>query len=732
MLPNALLSIYLKSEIFENGHMMANIGFIALILALAVSVFSLISCLISLRRGGQSLIASARVSYFTTFGLLSVSVIVLLNALLTHDFQIEYVASYSSRSTSLVYLISALWAGNDGSLLFWAWLLSLFATIFLLQNHRRTSGRLVPIAASIIMFVEAFFLLVLATTSNPFDKLAAIPPDGMGLNPMLENLGMTIHPPLLLAGYIGFTIPFALAMAGLLTKSFTDEWIISARKWTLLSWLLLGLGNIIGAWWAYVELGWGGYWAWDPVENAGLMPWLVATASFHSFILQIRRGLMRGWNVILITLTFNLAIFGTFLTRSGFLSSVHTYNQSNLAPFFLAFLAITFFGPLGLTYYYKEELNDGTRAISAVSRQFTFQLNNWLLLAITGIIFLGTVFPALSEMIRGVKIGVSASFFNRSVSPLFLTVILLVAICTVIGWRQRVSGRVLLRALLWPFLVAVVVTTILVVLGMGNWLAIGGLFLCLFVLNSIVITWSKEIGLAHQKGLSGVLKGIWGTLFANRQRYGSYIVHIAIVLIAIGVIGSSYYGEEVEAPLKPGDSLTIKDYTITYTGSVQTETLDKAIVTASLDVYRNGVFQGKLTPEKYFHRSFEQSVTEVAIRTSIAEDLYVILVGVEKDDSAIFKVLVNPLVVWIWIGGFMLALGGLFAFWPKRHEIPTKEAANIAKAKRGEIEDEIEERVRQLRRNRIMTCPKCGTALRENDIFCSQCGESLKYGGKND
>ncbi|MFC1847630.1 heme lyase CcmF/NrfE family subunit [Chloroflexota bacterium] len=395
---------------------MADIGYIALFLALLASIYAAISFAFGAKREHQALIESAKHGLLAACGLVSISVLTLLYALLTHDFSIEYVYLYTSRDLSLAYLISALWAGNDGSLLFWAWLLSIFATVMLIQK-RDVSRALVPYASSIIMLTEGFFLILILFISNPFQKLGFIPPDGRGLNPLLENPGMIIHPPTLLAGYVGLTIPFAFAIAALLTRRLGDEWIIAIRKWTLLPWLLLGVGNILGAWWAYIELGWGGYWAWDPVENAGLMPWLVATAFLHSIMMQRRRGMLKVWNMVLIILTFTLSIFGTFLTRSGILSSVHTFAETSLGPFFLVFLGITLFGSLGLLFYRSEDLEGEAEMESLVSRESTFLLNNLLLVGAAFAIFLGTVFPVISEAVRGVKITVGPPFFQSGKRP---------------------------------------------------------------------------------------------------------------------------------------------------------------------------------------------------------------------------------------------------------------------------------------------------------------------------
>ncbi len=492
----------------------------------------------------------------------------------------------------------------------------------------------------------------------------------MGLNPLLENPGMIIHPPTLLIGYVGFTIPFAFAMAALLTGKLGDDWLIAIRRWTLLAWLLLGIGNIIGAWWAYVELGWGGYWSWDPVENAGLMPWLVATAFLHSIMMQRRRGMLKVWNmVVLIILTFSLAIFGTFLTRSGILSSVHTFAESALGPFFLVFIGITLFGSLGLLYYRSKELKSEAEMDSFVSRESTFLLNNLLLVSAAFAIFLGTVFPVISQVVRGVKISVGPPFFNQVNGPIFLAIILLTGVCALIGWR-RASIKNLLRNFLWPLVAVIILGIALFIWGVREWYALVAFLVCGFVISTILYEWFRGTRARHQVRAENYLKAFLGLIGANRPRYGGYIVHIAIILIAIGVVGSSIYEMEREVTLRPGESIAIKNYTLTYENIDLYETQSKLVVTATLAVYNHGNLKGRLTPEKYFHRTYEQPVTEVAIRTTLLEDLYVILVGWNEDGTTAFKVLVNPLVNWIWIGGAVFLLGGLVAFWPERKKLP--------------------------------------------------------------
>ncbi|MFC2010931.1 heme lyase CcmF/NrfE family subunit [Chloroflexota bacterium] len=649
---------------------MADIGFVALLLALVASIYSAIAFALGAKGSYHALIESARNSLLAVCVLVSLSVATLAYALVTHDFQIEYVASYTSRDLSLPYLLSTLWAGNDGSLLFWAWLLSLFAAGVILQK-RDIGKTLVPYAASIIMTTQAFFLIILLWLSNPFQKLSFIPAEGMGLNPLLENPGMIIHPPVLLAGYVGFTIPFAFAISALLTSRLGDDWIRAIRRWTLMSWLLLGVGNIIGAWWAYVELGWGGYWAWDPVENASLMPWLVATAFLHSVMMQRRRGMLKVWNMVLIILTFTLTIFGTFLTRSGVIASVHTFTESPLLGYlFLVFISITLFGSLGLLYYRSKKLKDEAEMESLVSRESTFLLNNLLLIGAAFATFIGTVFPVISEAVRGVTISVGAPFFNQVNGPIFLAIILLTGICALIGWR-RTSVQNLILNFLWPLVAALILGVVLVILGMREWYALIAFFLCGFVLFIILYEWFRGMRIRHRIRGENYLAAFFTLIGTNKPRYGGYIVHIAIILIAIGVIGSSFYDTEKEFTLIPGESTTINNYTLTYENIDSYETQSKTVVTTTLSVHNQGKLIGVLTPEKYFHQSYEQAVSEVAIRSTLVEDLYVILVGWDEDGTTAFKVMVNPLVSWIWIGGGVFLVGGLIAFWPERQKLPT-------------------------------------------------------------
>jgi cytochrome c-type biogenesis protein CcmF len=443
------------------------------------------------------------------------------------------------------------------------------------------------------------------------------------------------------------------------------------RKWTLLAWLLLGIGNIIGMWWAYVELGWGGYWAWDPVENAGLMPWLIATAFLHSSIIQRRKRIFKVWSLVLIILAFCLVMFGTFLTRSGILSSVHTFNDTGLAPYFAVFIALAFFGSLGVLIYRFDELkNSGTEDL--VSKESTFLLNNILLVGTTLVVLIGTVFPTISETLRGVKVSLNASFFNKVNGPLFLIIILLAGICTIISWKKA-SLKQILKNIMWPFITAIIFGFILFVTIIREPVALFAFFVCIFVLATIV---SEFINGARvrRKLLGDTYLKTWAKLiWSNSQRYGGYIVHAGIVLMAIGIIGSSFYSVEKEETLKIGDSIKLNQYTVTYKALESKDTTDKKIVIANLSVYKSGLLVDTVKSEKYFQKSQDQPVTEVGIRSTLVEDLYIILQSWSASGStADFKIMINPLVSWIWIGGGVFLLGGLITFWPSRRSSTIK------------------------------------------------------------
>ncbi|MBI4295208.1 MAG: heme lyase CcmF/NrfE family subunit [Chloroflexi bacterium] len=644
---------------------MYDIAYLALALAFIVALFSILASVIGARRGQPELVASARNGIYAICGLIMLASLILLYAFLRSDFSLEYVASYSSREMATIYKMAAFYGGNKGSLMFWSIFLAVAGAIVVRRNWDRHHV-LIPYVMAVILATQAFFLLLMlfVSNSNPFEKLAFVIADGRGLNPLLENAGMLVHPPTQLWGYAGFTIPFAFAIAALVTKRLGDEWVISIRRWTIVAWLLLGLGNLLGGWWAYQELGWGGMWGWDPVENAGLMPWLVGTAFLHSIMLQKRRGMLRIWNIVLVILAFNLSLFGTFLTRSGVLSSVHSFGESALGAFFLGFIGLSLAGSTLLLALRWNDLRSEDEIDSMVSRESAFLFNNLILLGATFAIFLGTIFPVLSEAVRGTKVAVGPPFFNQVIGPIFMALILLMGICPLIGWHKA-SSRNLLRNFLYPLVVAVVVAVVLLAVGLTMWYAVVSFAVSAFVFSTILLEWFRGTRARHRTRRENYLRAFFSLVLSNRPRYGGYIVHLAILLMAIGIVGMNAYKLEVNAALKPGESMSIGGYELTYEGMTSYPTQKREVVVATMSVYNGGHRVDTLSPQQTFHQNFE-TVTDVAIRSNPIEDLYLILVSWDEQGVTSFKAIINPLVLWVWIGGVLMIIGAVIAFWPDR------------------------------------------------------------------
>ncbi|MBI2958274.1 MAG: heme lyase CcmF/NrfE family subunit [Chloroflexi bacterium] len=656
---------------------MTQMGQIALVIAFLISVFSAAAVLIGARRGLPELMTSGRRGVVAVWVLTTLASAALWYAFITHDFQVKYVYQYSSRDLSLIYLISAFWAGQEGSLLLWAFVLSIFGAIVVYQTRKRNAD-LAPYVLLVITAIEVFFLGILNFSSQPFARLDGIPPEGNGLNPMLANPGMFFHPTTLYLGYVGFTVPFAFCIAALVTGRLGDQWIKSTRRWTLFAWLFLTLGNLFGAWWAYNELGWGGYWGWDPVESASFMPWLVGTAYLHSVMIQQRRGMLKVWNIGLIVTTFALSIFGTFLTRSGVLSSVHSFGQSNLGPLFVGLIVVVVVGALGLIWHRLPNLKSENQLDSLVSRESSFLFNNVILVGAAFAVFLGTVFPLISEAVRGVKVTVGPPFFNTVTAPIFLVLIALMGVCPLIGWR-RASRDNLLRNFLYPFAIAVFAVALLAVLGIREAPVLLGMGLTAFVLFTILLEIFRGIRARHRTSGKDYLSAAGSLVWGNKPRYGGYIVHLGVIILAIGIIASQAYQVEKEVTLMPGESAQIKDFTLTYRGLDAYPTKTREVVTATLDVYDGSNRKlTVLTPGKTFQASTENPVSEVSVRTTLAGDLYTILEGWE-DQKAAFKFLINPLVLWIWLGGIVLIVGAIVAFWPDAREAK-RDAARLAEA----------------------------------------------------
>ena len=652
---------------------MADIGYIALLLALPASIYAVIALIVGERKGHSQLVASGRNAVLAVCGLVLLASIALLHALVTHDFELDFVYSYTSSDMSLVYIIGAFWAGNVGSLLFMTLALSVFGAIMVIQNWRK-KGELVSYASSIIAAIEVIFLLMLIAVANPFEKLAAVPLEGRGLNPLLENPGMLIHPPTLLIGYVAFAIPFAFAIAALISGRLGDQWIKDSRKWTIFAWLTLGIGNAIGMWWAYVELGWGGYWAWDPVENAGLLPWLLGTAFLHSVMMQRKRGMFKIFSMTLIIAAFTMCIFGTYLTRSNLLSSVHTFGDTGVEPYFLTLLFVIIAGSVGLLIYRWKELRDDNKLSSILSREAAFLAANILFVAATVIVFLGTMWPKITRTF-GTEKEWQTSQFNVYVGSIFMLIILIMGICAVIGWRRASVGP-LKNKFLIPLIGALLLCIVLAIVGVHEWYALIFFPLLAFVAFTILIEWYRGVRARRRVKGENPPKAFFKLITSNRARYGGMIVHLGIILMAMGIIGSYFYNTETEASLEEGQSMTIQEYTLTYDGWSQEETASKTIITATLSVHKGEEFVTEIKPQKYFHHNYQQPVTEVAIRTNWAtgEDLYVSMDSWTNDGSVFFfTAKVNPLVNWIWIGGGVFLLGGLITFWPDRPKKPKRE-----------------------------------------------------------
>src|SRR5881296_3701889 len=652
---------------------MTVLGNLVLWLAFLVGVWGALAGLVGGLRARPDLQQSARHAVFVMCGALLVAVFSLEVALFRHDFNVEYVAAYTSRNLPIFYTWSALYAGQKGSLLFWATVLSVFGSLALVLTPRR-QRELLPYVAAVVSVVAAFFISVmLFGHANPFQRLPYTPLDGSGLNPQLQNPGMVFHPPMLYLGYISITIPFAFAIAALLSKRLDADWLVAIRKWTLLSWLFLSIGICLGMWWAYVELGWGGYWAWDPVENASLLPWLTMTAFLHSVMIQEKRGMLKKWNLALIIGSWLLSIFGTFITRSGVISSVHSFTQSNVGYFFLGFLIVAGVASFGLYATRLPLLQAEARLESMVSREASFLFNNVLLIGIAFSVLWGTLFPILSELVQGTKVTVGPPFFNQVNIPLGLALLALTGIGPLIAWR-RASIPNLQRQFSVPVTVGVFTVLIQLLAGMRDFYAVVAIGLGGFVVGTVVQEFARGARARHRQYGEGYALALGRLIARNRRRYGGYIVHMGIVILFVAFAGMAFK-TETEATLRPGESVSLRSpygytYTFTNLGLSQYDALNRQVTAAAVEVRRDGRKIGLLNPEKRQHvdafgRPTFQPSTEPGIMSLLREDLYVVMGGVVNGtEQAVFRFTINPLVWWVWYGGMIIALGGLIVMWP--------------------------------------------------------------------
>ncbi len=634
---------------------LAGLGRPALVAAAAFAVLAVVLCALGARRRRGDLAEAGALSLCVTALFTAVAAGALISALGSHDFSLEYVTNYSSKSLSAPYRLAAFWGGMEGSLLFWTLLLTVFASVAT-WRAKKAMPLLAAAAGSVLAALAVFFLALLLFPADPFSVLAAPPGDGRGLNPLLQSPGMLIHPPLLYTGFVGFSIPFAFAVGALVTGRLDTAWLTSTRRWTLLAWSALSVGIVLGGAWAYTELGWGGYWAWDPVENASFLPWLTATAFLHSVVIQEKRRMFKVWNLSLIALTYALAVFGTFLTRSGILSSIHTFTEGPIGKWFLPFLAVVLIGALALVAWRFDALSSENRFDSLLSRESAFLANNVLFLAAAFAVLWGTIYPIVAEIVTGTRLSVGPPFFNAVFVPIGLALLLLAGAGPLISWR-RMSKGAFAKTLRLPLAAGVATVGALAIAGIRSPGALTALSLCAFTATAVAGEFARGSRLHRRRDRVSLPQALLRTLLRNRRRYGGYIVHLGVVLIVIGLAGGAFRVER-QAMLPEGGTLAVGDYTLTYRDLTTTETPEKEVNAVVLDVARGNEDLGVLRPQRNFHFAQAQPQSEVAIRSTPIEDLYVVVTSIDRDGEAAVRAFVNPLTWWIWAGAAVM-LGGM-------------------------------------------------------------------------
>lgn len=598
-------------------------------------------------------------------GLLALTAaLVLVIAFFLHDFSLRYVASYSSLNLPIGYCLTALWAGQEGSQLFWLFILAVYSNAYLFVHRRDRADIHFHATACVLLIVQHFFLAIVNFASNPYVRLFPVPLDGNGLNPLLQHPAMAIHPPMLYTGFVGMTVPFACAMGALLTGRLDEGWIKKCRSWTIFSWTILAIGILLGGRWAYDELGWGGYWAWDPVENASFIPWLTATAFLHSVMIQERRGMLKIWNMTLITLTFLLTIFGTYMTRSGVVASVHSFaRQPVLGGMFLAFIITSAVCAFGLIVHRYKFLKAEHRIESFLSREAVFLFNNVILLGLAFAILFGTMFPTIYEMVKGTRISVGPLFFNRVTIPMFLILLVLTGIGPTISWRKATLSN-LMKNFLAPTAGSILAVGIFRAGGIGNLKALGGLGCIVFVLACLLLEFFRDTMARRRSTGESFLTALARLIGKNRRRYGGYIIHAGVAVTALGIVASSAYQVQKEAQLGPGQSMQIDRFRIQMVDLTDGVLPNAKFVRARLNVYNGEKFLGPLRAEKRQYEKTDQPHTEVAVLARIFYDLYVVLSGWTESGEGIFHVYVNPLVSWVWFGGVIVLMGSVVCLWP--------------------------------------------------------------------
>jgi cytochrome c-type biogenesis protein CcmF len=640
---------------------MADLGTMAVLLGLGVALYAAVGSVAGKLTGATELQVSARRAAYVTVPIALAAAAALVTAFVTQDFTIRYVYAHSNRVMDREFIWVAFYAGNEGSLLYVAGVLAIMSAIAIRLGARRLADSL-PYTTGILMGILAFFFLVIATWANPFAPLEFAADDGLGINPLLTHPGMWIHPPLLMAGLAAISVPFAYAAGALIARRTRDEWVDAARVSGIIAWGILGTGILIGAWWAYTILGWGGYWGWDPIENVALMPWLAMTAFIHSIMVQKRRGMFRMWNIVLLNVAFVLAQFGMFINRGGPVVSVHSFATSTLGQVFLAFMLLSLVFAFGVFFWRYQWLKSDRPVESFMSREVAFLVNNFLLLGITFVTLWGVVFPLITEFASDGTVTVATPYFNRVNGPLFLALLVLMGIGPVMAWR-RSSPRSLLQWLLWPAGLAALAAAGMAIAGIREPLAIFAFCVLIFVGLVILEEWFRSARTRASAGDNWAIA--WFKVVAgNRPRHGGYIVHLAILVLAFGVVGTQFFDQRADFVLPPGGSAVIDNYRLEYLGSEIEERSDRTARWANISVYRDERRIGTLRPWYAFYPDFRQASVRAGIRSTPVEDLYIVPSEFLEDGRLVVRVSINPLAWWLWVAGPIFLVGTMVAVWP--------------------------------------------------------------------
>ena len=673
---------------------MDQIGTIAIWLGVAVSAYAAVTCILGARAGIPEMIVSGRRAVYMALLAALVASVALIVAFITNDFSIKYVANNSNIVMGRGYTLVAFYAANEGSLLYITLALALMSSISILLSPPRFSAAM-PYTVAILAVVLAFFFATLATLANPFETQPIVPADGRGINPLLLHPGMYSHPPLIMAGLVGITIPFAFASGALISGEYGDDWVDIARVFAIVMWGILGIGMLLGAWWAYTILGWGGYWSWDPIENVALMPWLVLTAFIHSIMVQRRRGMFRMWNIVLINIAFILAQLGMSINRGGSVVSVHSFAESSLGILFLAFMALSLAFAFVIFIWRYPRLRSERAIESFMSREASFLVNNFLLLVVTSITLWGVVYPVFSNLARDIDVSVAAPYFNRVNGPVLLLLVIVMGIGPLLPWR-RTTTRSLQRWLLVPAAASSLTVIGLVAFGITEVWAIVAFAAVTFAALAVFEEWWMGVRARVRNLREPHVVAFWRLISGNRPRHGGYIVHIAVLSVAVGVIGTQFFDQRFDAAIAEGESLVLEDYRIEYVDRRSHDRPDRFAQWARIDVYEIDQSQyskefniaeadgkagftlttqprpgdklvGQLEPSHEFFRNFNQVSVRSGIKTNPVEDLYVIprdFLQDEKGERVSLAVSINPLAMWLWIAGPIFLLGTAIALWP--------------------------------------------------------------------